>query len=365
VRTVFIVDDQETSLLLARKALEGVYKTFTFVSAEYMLKFAEKVTPDMILLDVEMPKLNGFEVMKMLINHETLKSVPVIFLTAKNDPVSEIRGFEQGAIDFIAKPFSPPVLLKRIETHIEMNKLLKEIKSKNDELTKIYSLKDNILAMISHDMKNYIGNIQQAVEVINMRYDSFEGIRLVNMIEESTEKALSLVKDILSLNKLETETDTLILTTCNICQLIMDGEESLKMTAKQKNINIVYDLPDEPVYCMINPEKFQRALDNLFNNAIKFTKPEGLITIAAKKYDDMIHIYVSDTGIGIEKDMIGKLFDKFSKAGRIGTMGEASTGLGLYIVKQIIHQHKGTIEVLSEVDKGTQFTIKIPITSSP
>ncbi len=126
MKTIFIVDDNDTNLMAAKTALDGTYRTFALPSAARMFKLAEKIIPDLILLDVDMPEMDGFEAMLILKEDEKLKSVPVIFLTAKNDAESEIHGFEMGALDFINKPFSPPVLMKRIETHIETDRLIKK-----------------------------------------------------------------------------------------------------------------------------------------------------------------------------------------------------------------------------------------------
>ncbi|MCL2576635.1 MAG: response regulator [Defluviitaleaceae bacterium] len=126
MKIIYIVDDNATNLVTAKNALEGIYETFALPSAAKMFKLLERITPDLILLDVEMPEMNGFEALQILKSDEAFKNIPVVFLTAKNDTESEIRGFEIGAIDFINKPFSPPVLIKRIETHIEMDKLIKK-----------------------------------------------------------------------------------------------------------------------------------------------------------------------------------------------------------------------------------------------
>jgi putative two-component system response regulator len=126
MKIIFIVDDNATNLVTAKNALEGSYKSFALPSAERMFQLLEKITPDLILLDVDMPETDGFEALAALKADENLKTIPVIFLTAKHDAESEIRGFEMGAIDFINKPFSPPVLIKRIETHIETDLLIKE-----------------------------------------------------------------------------------------------------------------------------------------------------------------------------------------------------------------------------------------------
>jgi len=125
MKIIFVIDDNETNRVAANNVLNGTYKTFPLPSAERMFMMLEKIVPDLILLDVDMPEMDGFEALSILKSDEKLKDIPVIFLTAKNDAESEIRGFEIGAIDFINKPFSPPVLLKRIEAHIETDKLIK------------------------------------------------------------------------------------------------------------------------------------------------------------------------------------------------------------------------------------------------
>jgi putative two-component system response regulator len=126
VKIIFIVDDNDTNRMAAKTALEATYMTYALPSAGKMFKLLEKITPDLILLDLDMPEMDGFEAMSVLKADEKLKSIPVIFLTAKTDEESEIRGFEMGALDFITKPFSTPRLLKRIETHIETDKLIKK-----------------------------------------------------------------------------------------------------------------------------------------------------------------------------------------------------------------------------------------------
>ncbi|MCL2096843.1 MAG: response regulator [Oscillospiraceae bacterium] len=126
MKTVFIVDDNKSNLYSAKTALEGFYKTYALTSAERMFKIAERITPDLILLDIEMPGTDGFEAMRILKSDPRRKEIPVVFLTSRNDAEAEIRGFEMGALDFIIKPISPPVLVRRIETHLETDKLIKK-----------------------------------------------------------------------------------------------------------------------------------------------------------------------------------------------------------------------------------------------
>jgi len=128
MKTIFVVDDNDTNLMTAKTALDGKYKTFAVPSAAKMFKLAEKITPDLILLDIDMPEMDGLEAMEILKSDVKLKHIPVAFLTAHNDAETELKGFEMGAIDFINKPFSAPVLIKRVEMHIEMDETIKKTK---------------------------------------------------------------------------------------------------------------------------------------------------------------------------------------------------------------------------------------------
>jgi len=127
MKTIFIVDDCETNLFLGRSALEGTYKTFTMPSAAHMFKLLEQITPDLILLDIEMPEMDGFEAISVLKSHEKHKTIPVVFLTSKQDEESKSHGYKMGALDYITKPCPAPVLVNRIKTHIEADNPMKDI----------------------------------------------------------------------------------------------------------------------------------------------------------------------------------------------------------------------------------------------
>jgi putative two-component system response regulator len=171
MKTIFVVDDNDTNLVAAKTALEGTYKTFTISSAARLFKLAEKIKPDMILLDVEMPDLDGFSAMKMMKTDPNLapllSNIPVIFLTAVQDSSAELRGFELGAVDFISKPFSPPILLKRIESHIETDKIIK------DSQKSLRNIQNAMIAVIAELVENrdkvtggHIERTQQYLQIL-------------------------------------------------------------------------------------------------------------------------------------------------------------------------------------------------------
>jgi len=167
MKTIFVVDDNQTNLLTAQEALGGTYKIYPVPSAARMFKLAGKIMPDLILLDIEMPEIDGFEALRLLREDEKLRTIPVIFLTAKNDAETELRGFEMGALDFINKPFSPPVLIKRIETHIETDKL---VKNSQQAVRKIHNATISVIAdMIDNRDKitgRHIARTQVYLEIL-------------------------------------------------------------------------------------------------------------------------------------------------------------------------------------------------------
>jgi len=167
LKTVFVVDDNNTNLMSAKTALDGTYRTFALPSAARMFKLMEKITPDLILLDVDMPEMDGFEALEALKNDSKTSGIPVIFLTARSDVDTEVRGFEMGAVDFVNKPFSPPVLTRRIEMHIETDKLIK------NSLARVNKIHNAIISVIADLVEcrdettgGHIGRTQTYLEIL-------------------------------------------------------------------------------------------------------------------------------------------------------------------------------------------------------
>ena len=159
MKTLFIVDDNKSNLYAVKTALEGAYRTYALLSAERLFTMLERITPDLILLDLEMPDTDGFETIRLLKSDGRWKDIPVVFLTARNDAEAEIRGFDLGALDFIAKPVSPPVLIKRMEAHLEMDRLVKDSQK---ALRRIHTATINVIAdLIETRDENTGGHIER------------------------------------------------------------------------------------------------------------------------------------------------------------------------------------------------------------
>ena len=174
MKKIFIVDDNDTNLMAAKFTLDGVYKTFLLASAAQMLKLAERILPDLILLDIDMPEINGFQTIKILKEDERFADIPVIFLTAKSDEASELKGFELGAVDYISKPFSPPIIKARIATHLKMveqKRIIEQI-SLTDTLTQLPNrrfLDDEMLKQWNLAIKN-----ETSISILLLDADRFK-----------------------------------------------------------------------------------------------------------------------------------------------------------------------------------------------
>ncbi|KQC12684.1 MAG: hypothetical protein APR63_02270 [Desulfuromonas sp. SDB] len=253
-------------------------------------------------------------------------------------------------------------LAKAQQTITEQNQ---ELEKKNQELIEIAKAKDNILRIVSHDLKNTIGSIITLTQMIFMNENIDPQLKeSLEMINHYVDRALILIEDIMELNRIEMPDFKLNLTDENIILLLNDFARDFSQLARKKNIAFQYSTQIEQAMCKIDLNRFWQIFQNLLSNAIKFTHKDGKIELKAKLTDiqskQYLEISISDNGIGISEEVIDQIFDKFTPARRPGTEGEPTTGLGLSIVKKLVEAHQGLIDVQSEVDSGTTFIISFP-----
>ncbi|MGC9366125.1 MAG: tetratricopeptide repeat-containing sensor histidine kinase [bacterium] len=253
-------------------------------------------------------------------------------------------------------------LAKAQQTITEQNQ---ELEKKNQELIEIAKAKDNILRIVSHDLKNTIGSIITLTQMIFMNENIDPQLKeSLEMINHYVDRGLILIEDIMELNRIEMPDFKLNLTDENIILLLNDFARDFSQLARKKNIAFQYSTQIEQAMCKIDLNRFWQIFQNLLSNAIKFTHKDGKIELKAKLTDiqskQYLEISISDNGIGISEEVIDQIFDKFTPVRRPGTDGEPTTGLGLSIVKKLVEAHQGLIDVQSEVDSGTTFIISFP-----
>ncbi|MGV3502587.1 MAG: ATP-binding protein [Adhaeribacter sp.] len=233
------------------------------------------------------------------------------------------------------------------------------------ELQKLYDSQETIMQMIVHDLKNHLFNIQLLNGLVKEGLERMPAgekgqedmLGLIRQSSDSSDQALAILNDILLIGRLESVEEDFEKT--NLKPFIQQQLTTLGLDAQRKGIGLRFQAPEEPVYAHIIPNKFKRIIENLVANAVKFTSPGGQISISLKKEGEKTLLQVKDTGIGIPKHLQESIFQKFTRANRVGTQGEPTTGLGLYIVKQIVEKHQGKIWLESKENAGTTFFIEL------
>lgn len=234
-------------------------------------------------------------------------------------------------------------------------------KAAEQKLVSIINQKDRITAAVAHDLRNPISSIVSLNQLYSNSESEEEQAEISALIDEACFKSLDIINDLLEISQLEDESFKLDSLKLDIVDLIQKSIRILDSAIEKKNIQIDLQHPNERIICDVNPQKMGRVFDNLLSNAIKFSRENAKISIRVyPKKDQNIIIEIEDYGIGIPKNLQAVIFDKFSKARRIGLAGETSTGLGMSIVKQIIELHRGKISIKSTEGKGTCFIIELP-----
>lgn len=360
--TVLIVDDTAANIemLGAMLRVKNIQVVATMSGAQ-ALTIAEAKMPDVMLLDIQMPEMDGYQVCEAMKKNPLTRDIPIIFLTAKNETADIVKGFELGAVDYITKPFRPQELFARLKTHIQLKQLQHQTLKQNKELLELNKQKNEFLGVAVHDLKNPLSGISGLAEFLR----NTEGLDpettnqcLDTIISQST-RMFSIIKNLLNVNALERGELQLNLVPLNISALVQSIVESYSLKAEGKNISIVAELQDSYFVTADEVASIQ-VLDNLISNALKFS-PEGKhIIITVEPTPTTVRVSVKDQGPGLTEEDKGKLFQSFTKLSAQPTAGESSTGLGLSIVKRLVEEMHGTVTCESEFGSGATFIVELP-----
>jgi len=354
---ILIVDDVPKNIQIVAKFLtdEG-YSLFFAQSGEAALRQIKTRPFDLILLDIMMPVMDGFEVCSEIKKNEDTKDIPVIFLTAKSDEQSLSKGFSLGGVDYVTKPFNPNELLARVKNHIKLRQHEKELQNLN-------KTKDLLLSVISHDLKTPFYNIMSLGEMLLNNYegctDSVKKEILSNIVS-SSRSSYNLLDNLLNWTRIQTGRIAFHPELINVGQVIREVLNFVKSQALAKEVGCREDtLEDISIYADVN--MLQVIVRNLVSNAIKYTSRGGMVTIKSVKEGNDVKITVSDTGVGMNEDKLKKLLTFQLMESTPGTENEPGTGFGLFLIKEFIRMHKGRIEIESVLNKGSSFNVILPL----
>ncbi len=362
---VLIVDDvpeniQVLAHLLNEKGLRVSYAD----SGIKALKAIKNNLPDLILLDVSMPGMDGFEVCEELKNDELTAEIPVIFLTAKVDQQDVINGLEKGAVDYVTKPFNAKELTKRVFTHLELKNNRDLIRKQNNELIKLNDVKNQLFSVISHDMKNLFHIILFGSESLKDEIEDFdkEAIsQIAGNVHDSANRAYDLLQNLLDWSRSQMDNVAFKPVVVDMLKLVKQSVNLFRPSIQNKRL-ITEVFPDGNDFSAFADIDMVRViLRNLLSNAIKYSFPEGHIDILIKELPDGIKVSIKDHGVGMDKEQLQMLLNESQPARTSpGTQNEKGSGLGMILIKDFVAKNQGTFGIESEKGIGSSFWFGLP-----
>jgi len=361
---VLIVDDNPKNIQYIGNILQAADYSIGFAtSGRQAIDILNKTKNyDILLLDINMPEMDGYETCIEIRKDERHKDLPVIFLTAYNESEEIVRGFSVGAHDYITKPFKPEELLARINTQLILKQKTEQVVNYALDLEKSNATKIKFISIIAHDLKNPLAGLITNFRLLTKNYDKYETENIKETIKimfDATIQLNSLLENLLIWSKSQTDRIVFSANCVNLFTLVEKCINVINAHAKIKKINIQNNI-SENINVFADTYQLETIIRNLLSNAIKYTHENGEVTISAKNSNDQTTVVVTDSGIGMSKEIKSKIFKSDATICSLpGTREEPGTGLGLLITKEFVSNHNGEIYCESEEGDGSKFIFTI------
>ncbi|MEG1864049.1 MAG: hybrid sensor histidine kinase/response regulator [Alistipes sp.] len=361
--TILAVDDITTNIMLLKAVLSRAkYKIITATSGAEALEKVSKESPDLILLDIMMPDMDGYEVLERLKSDPSVRHIPVIFLTALHNPEDIVKGFKLGASDYISKPFNHEELITRVAHHIFLAAAQRTITQQRDELQATVEARDKMYSVIAHDLRSPIGTLKMVFNMLLVNLtpeqvgaDNHEMITMGNNITEST---FMLLDNLLKWTKSQTGRMNTVFQKVDICEVVLFASKMSDLVAQVKNIAVEYEIPD-PIQVSCDVDMVKTIMRNLMSNAVKFSQEGGRIIISIKETPTHAVISIRDFGTGIKEENLPKLLNPEVAYTTYGTKNEEGSGLGLQLCQNLTQRNGGQITIESKYGEGSTFSFSI------
>jgi two-component system sensor histidine kinase/response regulator len=356
---VLVIDDEEAmrdscSLILEKEGFE----TDTAENGMIGLEKVEKDRPDFVIIDLKMPQISGQEVLEKVRTIDP-DIIPIV-ITGYATVESAVEAMKKGAYDFLPKPFTPQELRIIINRGLERKKLIQETKRLQREKK---LMEENFITMVSHQLRSPLVAIVQYFEIIlaGMAGEVEEKQKeMILKAKERSEGLLELINDWLSIARMNHGQIVDKLKPTSLGVLLSKIVEFLQPVTEENNISLKLVAPVGSDVVLGDEESLEQVFSNLINNAIKYNKPNGKVLLSVEEKDNFIKVHIQDTGVGIAPEHLPNIFDQFYQIDRSKRKGDKGSGLGLTIAKKIAEAHGGSIEVSSELGKGSVFTVYLP-----
>lgn len=362
---ILIVDDVMSNVLLLKVLLTNEkFAIATASNGRQALEQVEKENPDLVLLDVMMPDMSGFEVAQHLKSNPNTADIPIIFLTALNSTADIVKGFQVGANDFISKPFNKEELIIRVTHQISLVAAKRLILSKTEELQRTIAGRDKLYSVIAHDLRSPMGSIKMVLNMLILNLPSekigAEMYELLTMANQTTEDVFSLLDNLLKWTKSQIGKLNVVYQDVDLVEVTDGVIEIFSMVASLKKIRI-REMKPEKMMVNADIDMLKTVVRNLLSNAIKFSKENSEVLVKMEEVDGMAVVSVQDYGCGISEEGQKKLLHTDTHFSTFGTNNEEGSGLGLLLCKDFVVKNGGKLWFTSKAGEGSIFSFSIPV----
>lgn len=361
---ILIVDDVVSNVLLLKILLTNEkFQVCTANNGRMCIEMAKKEHPDLILLDVMMPDINGFDTAVVLKKDEETKDIPIIFLTALNTPQDLVHGFQVGANDFLTKPFNKEELVMRVTQQISLVAAKRIIEKQNAELKATLSNRDKMYSVIAHDLRSPMASIRMVLNLV-VQSASAETVgpelyMLLDQANRESEEVHDLLDNLLKWTKSQTGRLNVVLQDLDLNDIVPGVVEIFDVIAQTKHITLELKKTDAPLKVTADNDMLKTVLRNFMSNAVKFSPENSTIQIIMANEGDFARVSVKDQGVGIAADRLGSIFHKGETT--YGTGGEEGSGLGLQLCQDFARKNGGDCYVESVEGEGSTFSFTVPL----
>ena len=355
---IFVVDDQLANIQVVGAVLGRLgHEIIPACDGPTALRRLALQLPDLILLDLLMPEMDGYEVCRLLKNNPEWSSIPVIFLSAADDKDFVVRALESGGVDYVTKPFNHAELVSRVQTQLAL-------KYAHDRLTQLAEDKDELLGILAHDLKNHLGGMQMSAQLLNERLSHSPGAdgrtaQLADNMQRTSGQLLAFVKEFLA-NAAADHGLALQPNAVNFSEAAAAAVQHYKEAARNKQLELHTEFPASGTTVLADASALDQVLDNVLSNALKFSPPGRSIAVRVRADGGFVQCSIKDQGPGFTDADKAQMFRRYTRLSARPTGGEPSSGLGLSIVRKLVLAMGGALLCESTPGQGTTFIIRLP-----
>lgn len=352
--TILIVDDTPANISVLVDALADTgFQLMVAEDGEDALEQVRHTRPDLVLLDVMMPGLDGFETCRRLKADAATRDIPVIFMTALTDTAEKLKAFAAGAVDYITKPLQHEEALARIRTHLTLRRLQRELQEQ-------LALKERFIRIAGHDLRNPLCLILVSGELARRQGAAPEILEYLESIHASARQMRSIIDTFLNLRRPGLESAGAS-ARCDLALLVAAVVAQQAPAAERKGIALAFAPPAALPAARCDAGLVYQAIANYVSNALKFTPPGGRVDVQVRESGLRLRVEVADTGPGVPPAERGALFTEGARLSPRPTGGEESNGVGLSIVKQLVEAQGGTVGADFPGATGACFWLELPV----